>query len=199
MSQINDSSERIASIIGVIDEIAFQTNLLSLNAAVEAARAGEHGRGFAVVAEEVRNLAQRSAEAAKEVEVIVGESNENAVKGGEFARRTAEALQSIVASAGETAEVVDHIAHASAEQAAGMSQIRDAVSHLEGTVQDNVLASQNVSDSSRTLAELVQLLEEAVAQFQLRKVEQTTSLGDGELPPDIMEAFEAFLAAQNAA
>ena len=80
-----------------------------------------------------------------------------------------------------------------------MSQIRDAVSHLEGTVQDNVLASQNVSDSSRTLAELVQLLEEAVAQFQLRKVEQTTSLGDGELPPDIMEAFEAFLAAQNAA
>jgi len=143
MTEINTASRRVADIIGVIDEIAFQTNLLALNAAVEAARAGEHGRGFAVVAGEVRKLAQRSAEAAKEIKTLIQDSVAKVAEGERFVNESGRTLNEIVLATQKVNSIVAEIASANRQQTIGIEQVSQAVAKVDGMVQQNVtLASQ---------------------------------------------------------
>jgi len=137
INDIQKSSDETAKIIKVIDEIAFQTNLLALNAAVEAARAGETGKGFAVVAEEVRNLAMRSAEAAKNTTAMIAESVKNAKNGVDIAGEVEKTLSEIVTGVGKTTELVGEIAAASQEQAQGIDQVNTAVAQMDKVTQQN--------------------------------------------------------------
>lgn len=162
MGEINESSKRIADIIGVIDEIAFQTNLLALNAAVEAARAGEHGRGFAVVASEVRNLAQRSAVAAKEIKVLIKDSVGKVEEGARLVNESGSTLDGIVSAVKKVSDIVGEIAAASAEQSVGIEQVNKAIMQMEQVTQQNAAlveesaaASESMDDESRGLTSLI--------------------------------------------
>ncbi len=162
MGEISQSSGKIAEIIGVIDEIAFQTNLLALNAAVEAARAGEQGRGFAVVASEVRNLAQRSASAAKEIKELISDSVEKVEEGARYVDESGKALQEIMTAVENVSAIIGEIASASQEQATGIDQVNTAVTQMdEGTQQNAALveqvaaASESMEDQARQLQSLV--------------------------------------------
>src|SRR5262245_50356802 len=137
VGEIQSSSQRIAEIIGMMDEIAFQTNLLALNAAVEAARAGDAGRGFAVVAAEVRALAQRSSQASKEIKTLIAVSNRNVDKGVTLVNQAGTALGEIVQSMKQVADIVSTIATASAEQSTGVQQVDHTVSQMEAVTQKN--------------------------------------------------------------
>ncbi|HEY1044468.1 MAG TPA: methyl-accepting chemotaxis protein, partial [Telluria sp.] len=137
MASINESSGRIGEIIGVIDGIAFQTNILALNAAVEAARAGEQGRGFAVVASEVRSLAQRSAAAAKEIKVLIDDSVQKVNAGTELADRAGHTMQEVVASIKRVASIIGEIASASSEQTAGIEQVNRVIAEMDQATQGN--------------------------------------------------------------
>ena len=137
MSEINQSSKKIADIITTIDEIAFQTNLLALNAAVEAARAGEQGRGFAVVAAEVRNLAQRSATAAKEIKGLIQDCVEKVEAGSELVNQSGETLDEIVGSVKRVTDIIAEIAAASQEQTTGIDQVNKAVTQMDQVTQSN--------------------------------------------------------------
>ncbi len=164
MGEINKSSKKIADIITVIDEIAFQTNLLALNAAVEAARAGEHGRGFAVVAAEVRNLAQRSATAAKEIKGLINESIQRVNDGSELVNQSGKTLEEIVSSVKRVTDIIAEITAASQEQAQGIDQVNKAIMQMDETTQQNAAlveettsASQSMKDQAKELMSQIEV------------------------------------------
>lgn len=167
MRDINQSSSRIADIIGVIDGIAFQTNILALNAAVEAARAGEQGRGFAVVASEVRSLAQRSAEAAKEIKSLIGASVERVAHGTELVDRAGHTMQDVVESIRRVADIVSSITEASAEQAKGVSVVGTSISQMDQATQQNAALVEQSAAAAESLRNQAEQLVAAVARFQL--------------------------------
>ncbi|MES2296389.1 MAG: methyl-accepting chemotaxis protein [Pseudomonadota bacterium] len=165
MGSINGSARKIVDIIGVIDGIAFQTNILALNAAVEAARAGEQGRGFAVVAAEVRNLAQRSAGAAKEIKTLIGESVDNVELGSKLVAQAGATMEEIVASIGKVSEIVADISMAGREQEAGIEQINVAISAMDAVTQQNAALVEEAAAAAASLQERAAVLSAAVSQF----------------------------------
>ena len=167
MRGINDSSRQIADIIGVIDGIAFQTNILALNAAVEAARAGEQGRGFAVVAGEVRSLAQRSAGAAREIKSLIGASVERVEEGTRQADQAGATMQEVVQAIRRVTDIVGEITHASVEQSAGVAQVGQAVGHMDEATQQNAALVEESAAAAESLRDQARSLVHSVATFRL--------------------------------
>ncbi|MDC8786493.1 methyl-accepting chemotaxis protein [Roseateles koreensis] len=167
MAEITHSSRKISDIIGVIDGIAFQTNILALNAAVEAARAGEQGRGFAVVASEVRSLAQRSAEAAKEIKTLINASVERVDSGAHLVEQTGTAMGEIVTSVRRVTDMIGEIASAASEQRDGISQVNGAVTQLDQMTQQNAALVEESAAAAQSLREQARRLEEVIGIFKL--------------------------------
>ena len=163
---IKNASKKIDQIIQVIDEIAFQTNLLALNAAVEASRAGEAGKGFSVVAEEVRNLAQRSALASKEIKSVIHNSNQQIDNGVESVNESKDAFKNILHSVKEVAILIEQIAHSSRNQSISIEEINVAVRLMDNMTQENVVLVQNTNIMSGSLKDLSQELVENISFFQ---------------------------------
>ena len=167
MSLINDSSRRIVDIIGVIDGIAFQTNILALNAAVEAARAGEHGRGFAVVASEIRSLSQRSAEAAKEIKQLIGDSVEKVGAGTRQVESAGRTMDEIVVSVKRVSDLMADISAAAQQQSEGIEQINQVVEHIDESTQQNAALVEEASAAARSMEEQSTQLLQTVAAFRV--------------------------------
>ncbi|MYM35343.1 HAMP domain-containing protein [Duganella sp. FT94W] len=167
MGAIKASSSKIVDIIGVIDGIAFQTNILALNAAVEAARAGEQGRGFAVVASEVRNLAQRSASAAKEIKELIGRSVETVEVGAALVDQAGSTMQSIVQSVRQVADIMQQISAASSEQSTGIEQVNQAIVSIDDVTQQNAALVEQAAAAAQSMRDQADLLAQAVSVFKL--------------------------------
>ena len=167
MDAINTASNKIAEIIGVIDEIAFQTNLLALNASVEAARAGEQGRGFAVVATEVRNLAGRSATAAKEIKELIKDSGEKVQLGSELVNKSGGTLAEIVSAVKKVSDIISEIAAASTQQTAGIEQVNHAVTSMDEITQQNAALAEQTSAASASMSDKAADLNRMVARFEV--------------------------------
>jgi methyl-accepting chemotaxis protein len=167
MGEINQASKRIADIITTIDEIAFQTNLLALNAAVEAARAGEQGRGFAVVAAEVRNLAGRSASAAKEIKGLIQDSVRKVEGGSELVNQSGQSLEAIVASVKRVTDLVAEMASASREQSSGIDQVNRAVAQMDQVTQANSAQTEELSGTAEAMSNQAEQLRKLVGQFRI--------------------------------
>ena len=167
MNDISAASRRIADIIGVIDAIAFQTNILALNAAVEAARAGEQGRGFAVVASEVRNLAQRSAQAAREIKALIGDSVDKVEMGAKLVADAGATMGEIVAQVQRVSELIRQISSATGEQTTGIASVSDAMGQLDQVTQQNSALVEESAAASRGLADQATRLVGAMSMFKL--------------------------------
>ena len=177
MAEINEASDRIAKITATIDGIAFQTNLLALNAAVEAARAGDHGRGFAVVASEVRDLAQRSADASKEIRVLIDNNINKIQAGSELATRSGNILAELVETGKTVAEINIEISSASSEQASGIDQVNNAVLHMDQITQDNSALVGQVATAGREVQDQAEQLLGAVQNFKVDRETEPSTLG----------------------
>jgi methyl-accepting chemotaxis protein len=175
MQGISDSSRKIGDIIGVIDGIAFQTNILALNAAVEAARAGDQGRGFAVVASEVRSLAQRSAQAAKEIKTLIGHSVEQVEQGTALVDQAGKTMGDIVGSIRRVSDIVAEITTATAEQSNGVQQVGLAVSQMDQATQQNAALVEESAAAAESLKVQAQQLVQAVAVFKLSQHHDLTA------------------------
>ena len=167
MSSINESSKKIVDIIAVIDGIAFQTNILALNAAVEAARAGEQGRGFAVVASEVRNLAQRSAAAAKEIKTLIGASVEKVETGSILVAQAGSTMDEIVTSVKRVTDIMAEIMSASQEQSSGIEQVNYAIDQMDEVTQQNAALVEQAAAAATSMRDEASQLAETVAVFKL--------------------------------
>ncbi|QOY96558.1 MCP four helix bundle domain-containing protein [Massilia sp. UMI-21] len=172
MGEINSSASKISDIIGVIDGIAFQTNILALNAAVEAARAGEQGRGFAVVASEVRNLAQRSAAAAKEIKTLIGDSVEKVERGSKLVGQAGVTMDEVVASVKRVTDIMSDIADASAEQSAGIEQVNLSIIEMDSMTQQNAALVEEAAAAAQSLQDQAGELTRVVSIFKLSEGEQ---------------------------
>jgi methyl-accepting chemotaxis protein len=170
MGSINDSSRKIVDIISVIDGIAFQTNILALNAAVEAARAGEQGRGFAVVASEVRNLAQRSAAAAKEIKTLIGDSVDKVETGSRLVDQAGKTMAEVVASIGRVTNIMNEITTASDEQREGIEQVNQAITQMDAVTQQNAALVEQAAAAAASMQEQSARLSEVVGVFKLNKL-----------------------------
>lgn len=167
MADIEQAAQKISDIVGLIDEIAFQTNLLALNASVEAARAGEAGKGFAVVAQEVRALAQRSANASKDIKLLIQSSNTKVSSGAELVQKAGSALEEIMTSVKKVADIVLEISAASGEQATGLDEVSRAVSNMDEMTQRNGALVEETTASAQALAQQADQLHELVVQFKV--------------------------------
>jgi methyl-accepting chemotaxis protein len=176
MSSINESSRKIVDIISVIDGIAFQTNILALNAAVEAARAGEQGRGFAVVAAEVRNLAQRSAAAAKEIKTLIGDSVEKVEVGSKLVDDAGKTMEEIVNAVKRVTDIMSEISAASAEQSTGIEQVNQAITQMDEVTQQNAALVEEAAAAAESLEEEAQNLTRSVSVFKLAEAQQAQEL-----------------------
>ena len=182
MQGIHDSSRKMGDIIGVIDSIAFQTNILALNAAVEAARAGEQGRGFAVVASEVRSLAGRSAEAAKEIKRLIDDSVQRVGAGNALAQQTGETMQEMVGAIGKVNTIVSAISNASREQAEGVIQVGEAITQMDQVTQQNAALVEEMAAAATSLNSQSQELVQAISIFQVEGVS-----GHRQAPPALLK------------
>ncbi|MDP2759715.1 MAG: methyl-accepting chemotaxis protein, partial [Sideroxyarcus sp.] len=183
MDSINESSRKIVDIISVIDGIAFQTNILALNAAVEAARAGEQGRGFAVVAGEVRNLAQRSAAAAKEIKTLIGDSVEKVEGGSKLVAQAGQTMEEIVTAIKRVTDIMSEITAASQEQSQGIEQINTAITQMDEVTQQNAALVEEAAAAAESLEEQAQNLSVSVGTFKVDSRPSGTAVARREQAP----------------